>query len=610
MKYRSILIIVIFSCLNVGSGSASEPVLQLSKKWLNLLYYEKTKDGYRSHAENDSFFFTGEKGRTDPQAEYLYEVEYFQKDIPASDRHPQCLFPARYELLRTHEKLAPPVQCGQLREWTHHYVPTDIVLVYASQYLSNPASAMGHTFLLIPSQNQTRGFWLTYNYAASIPKDVSGFHYVWGGLTGSFMGDYSVMPLYQRLEQYSAIENRDLWFYTIRTSDQEKKLFILHLWELVHNSHFRYYFTDENCAGILLRTFAAVFDDMEKVNQLGFQVAPIEVVRNLRKFNRIEKFEFFPSQTNRVRLFLDQMSHQERKEFYEALDDSAAYKDSVDSSPRVSEALLLYLNDQRHRHKGVLPSELKTLERFTVQKRTLVKEAPLNLETKTEVHQAPHLSHESSQWSLGVISQYSRKEQLELGYRFTFHSLLDPDAGYLKNSSMELMKIRASIQPSSIRLKQLTIVQIQNYQPYLKFDPHYSWRVSTGLEESILNPSSSLPFSRSSVGYGLNRELYGQYAYFFLAGDINLGGSKRESLLELGPQVGGIFEIGNFKIHPSVVIQQGLIRRTPGWHLRIGTEFQWNITVNSFLGGNYRREELLSSSVKGEELALRFGKQF
>ena len=45
----------------------------------------------------------------------------------------------------------------------------EITLVYASQYLSNPASAMGHTFLMIPSKRQTRGFWLTYNYAASIP---------------------------------------------------------------------------------------------------------------------------------------------------------------------------------------------------------------------------------------------------------------------------------------------------------------------------------------------------------------------------------------------------------------------------------------------------------
>ncbi len=611
MKIRNHFILLLFSSSLLVSFANAEPSrIVPPKKWLNLLYYEKSGDQFRSRAENLSFFVDRERGPTDPEAELAAEIAFFSQVVPENESHPQCLFPARYEVLRHYADLSPRVRCPKLDEWTENYAPSSIVLVYASQYLANPASAMGHTFLMIPSSVQTRGFWLTYNYAASIPKKTSGVSYVWGGLTGKFMGDYSVMPLYQRLEQYGAIENRDLWLYTIRTSEDEKRLFIFHLWELVHNSHFRYFFKDENCAGILLRTFAAIFEDMDDVNRLDFQVPPIQVVRTLEKKNRIAQFEIIPSQTNTIRIFLDQLSREERQVFYQAISDPENYPEKIDPSHLVTQALLLYLSDQRNRHQGELNASLKSLERKVIYQRTKVTDAPQALRTDSELANAPHRSHPSSQWSLGAISQMDRSPQMEIGYRFTFHSLLDPDAGFLKNSGMELLKLRISVRPDAFRLKQLTIVQIQNFQPYLAFDPHFSWRVSTDLRESLLDPRRASPYSRSSVGYGINRELGHQYAYLFLAADLNMGNSAPESGFELGPEVGGIFSIQSLKIHPSIYLQRGLLWRTPGWHLRSTIDAQWNISNRTFIAAGFRFEKLLSQSVQGRELALRLGNQF
>lgn len=156
-------------------------------------------------------------------------------------------------------------------------------LVYDSQYISNPASVYGHIFLVGQSKTQAEGFWLSFNYAAGIPKTTSAFGYVWGGLVGWFKGDYSILPHYQRLIQCGDIENRDLWNFQLRMSDVERGFLLDHLWELVHQVQFKYFFMDENSAGILLKTFATVFPEIKETRNLPFYVSPLEVVKILKK---------------------------------------------------------------------------------------------------------------------------------------------------------------------------------------------------------------------------------------------------------------------------------------------------------------------------------------
>ncbi|HAG90800.1 MAG TPA: hypothetical protein DCL41_02955, partial [Bdellovibrionales bacterium] len=288
--------------------------LSRSLVWLNLLYYEKTSTGYRSRVSNEHFFLNKEDGKISPSLELRTLVEkiedpnFSQKE--RLDIH--CQFPARILFLKKYFAINDGQTCPLIRQWKKSYRPKDLYLVYASQYISNPASAFGHSFMVISSDAVSEGLWLSHNYAAAIPPDVNPFSYVYGGMVGWFNADYSILPFYQRLFQYGSVENRNLWMYKVKLSPEELDFYIAHMWELVHQAKFTYYFMDENCAGALLRTFAALFDDMRDAKNLPIYIQPIDVVKELDRAGRIENLKLEPSQ---FRVLSDKLDHLNPKEY-------------------------------------------------------------------------------------------------------------------------------------------------------------------------------------------------------------------------------------------------------------------------------------------------------
>ncbi|NCN40141.1 DUF4105 domain-containing protein, partial [bacterium] len=231
-----------------------------SKGRLNLLYYEKYGSDYKSRVTSEDFFASGLSGRTNPVHELLATIELFRSesryDKTNTLKSARCRFPSRYLYLKRSFELPDLKPCDRIEDWKSSYQPDRLYLVYASQYVSNPASIFGHSFLLIGSKVLTEGLWISHNYAAAMPPNTPGWRYILGGMIGWFYADYSVMPFYQRLFQYGSIENRDLWMYQIKLSPEELDFYIAHMWELVHLAKFDYYFLDENCAGALFRTFS------------------------------------------------------------------------------------------------------------------------------------------------------------------------------------------------------------------------------------------------------------------------------------------------------------------------------------------------------------------
>ncbi len=130
------------SICQADENSPSLPMTQeeffTTPAWLNLLYYERQQQNFRSLIVNDLFFIS-EKGRSDPRAELAATVELFQNTKPTEGMHPQCLYPARYKRLRQHFELLPPVSCPNLDTWLSEYQPAGFEIVYTSQFISNPA---------------------------------------------------------------------------------------------------------------------------------------------------------------------------------------------------------------------------------------------------------------------------------------------------------------------------------------------------------------------------------------------------------------------------------------------------------------------------------------
>ena len=543
--FLTLLCAVSWSLDGQTKPSTQQADFAFSKAWINLLFYSgSAKDSYKSRVINSEFFIHP-SGRTDPSAELKATIELFKKQIPTTDDHPQCLFPARYHLLKQHFQLQPPIQCKRLNNWTKSYAPKQMDLVYASQYISNPASVFGHIFLSTPSDRQTESLWQTYNFAAGIPKETSGFGYIWGGLTGWFYGDFSIMPYYQRLYQYGNIENRDLWVFPLKLSDSELQQMLRHLWELVHRAKFEYYFMDENCAGVLLRLFAANLNGNEDLSDLPLTSSPLAVIQTMYKLDRLDSPKWVASRFNRVKTQVAQLTSKQESAFYKSIYSHPAKLSTTD--PTVAEAIIEYLSFVTHENHGKLPEPFQDLEKSSYLLRAKSNQPALEINHPNIETASPEKSHPPFAANLGY-SILNSDQVFDFSFRFAMHDMLDPEAGFIANSTLETMDLQLSTNGKDLWLKKLTLFNMENIQPVWLFAPQFSWRAFLGWQEDIFTKSHLFDnYFSAELAYGGGADFGG--STFYILADIvaNIGSEMTPSHYETGPEIGWIYSAGWWK---------------------------------------------------------------
>jgi len=61
-----------------------------------------------------------------------------------------------------------------------------------------------------------------------------------------------IAPYYSKVNEYLFGESRDLWEYALDLEPSQVEWLVEHLWELVVNGSFDYFYLDENCSFHLL----------------------------------------------------------------------------------------------------------------------------------------------------------------------------------------------------------------------------------------------------------------------------------------------------------------------------------------------------------------------
>ena len=517
-----------------------------SEAWLNLLYYERTGSGFVSRVNKPEFFATREAGFKDPLGELRAELAAFRDqagklDVTDPDSSAQCLFPARYRFLRTRLSLPAPAHCPKLETWKGSYKPNGIKLVYASQYISNPASVFGHSFVVATNNAKSKGFWLTYNFAADMPQGLEAYSYVVGGLTGWYRGDYSVLPFYQRLFQYGAVENRDLWLYQLKLTPDELDLFLSHMWELVHAAKFTYYFLDENCAGILLRAFAAVLPDLSSARRLPIYAHPVDVIRALDRAGRLGPAEVIPSEGNVLSESVWSLTRSQRRRFMVAIDNPDAPLDDESVDSAVAESLIHYTSFRTQRNKGDIPEELKNLERNSLVRRSQFPAGAAKVATAEQLAKSPHLSHQAMAVQAGA-SVVRGQAAVDLGFRFAIHDVLDRNEGFLENSTIEVMNVQLSAAANTVWIKDITVARVENFRPLNFYDPSGSWRIKVALKANDWTDAQTDVYGLVSGGYGASLPIGRALAFGMLGVDANFGGELPQGRLQVGPELGVVWQ--------------------------------------------------------------------
>jgi hypothetical protein len=529
---------VMMTSISLAQPKTAVDEFAYSEKWLRTLFYVQKHTSVESVVVQPEFFNSGPAGRNDPKLELEKSLDLFRNNATwsANDpRSPQCRFPYRYKLLRKHFALPPLAPCAALEIWREKYQPDGLSLVYASQYVANPSSVFGHSFLVATSNKSVQALWQTFNYSAAIPDGVNAAAYAIGGLSGWYSGDFSVMPFYQRIFYYGNVENRDLWIYPIQLSPDQFDSAILLLWDLVHNARFVYYFLDENCAGELLRTFAAIVPELNFINRLPIYVHPIEIIKALQHAGKLGPPQFIPSQYGILRQKYLKLSSDQKRQFHDAI--SAPDEEKAITSAGVAESLMEYTSYEVRQNDGALPKKLAHLEKRAFLARAGFGVAQTNAgPPAAELERSPERAHDSMAADAGA-SIINDQLAIDLSFRTALHGVLDPEPGFLPHSTFEFLKLALSANRDRVWIKELTLINMENFQTFWTAEPKFSWRMNLHASENLLTENSDLGFA-TKLSAGTSIDFGSKMIYALLVSTTNAGSHLPQGHQQFGVDLG------------------------------------------------------------------------
>jgi hypothetical protein len=250
--------------------------------WLRLLHFGTDVFGHLESEVDGRDFFLSPSGKRDPEAELLATLRAFAAPMKPGheDEHALCRFPARREWLdhELHFLVGHP-RCPALDRALASHPVRSVSFVYASNDISNPASAFGHTFLRLhvhaprvgsPVDSDRRDRSAEFRAVTTTKNPIA---YAFKGISGLFAGKVEIRPYAQIVEKYAVVGGRDLWEYDLRLTDDELTMLSLHLWELAP-TELDYYYFGRNCAYVVLTVLEAAAPRLDLVSRLKALVFP------------------------------------------------------------------------------------------------------------------------------------------------------------------------------------------------------------------------------------------------------------------------------------------------------------------------------------------------
>lgn len=471
-------------------------------RWYQLLQYETSFwGGVRSRVRSPSFFLA-ENGRLDPVSELQSTIEAMRQPVGSeASSHARCRFPARLRWLQkvgaVEVAQLPPLDCADFRKFSANGEIESISLVFATGYLSNPASYFGHPLIKFNSPRekvQTHLLDTSVNYGAITPPTENPVVYAFKGLFGGYNATFTNRQFYYNNHAYGELELRDMWEYRLNLTREEVDDTVAQIWEYL-GQFFPYYFFSDNCATAVAQIIGertgsslqssyqpyglpyTLFDRLMQARRDDGSplVASVTLLpsRQTRLVARVRALE--PEQRNVVRDVAEAGRITER---YRSLS-------SQDRGP-VIEALFDYYSYRS--------SSEKDGAAFAETKRELLLDRLQLPPAKARPVEVPELRppHEGQRPLLTRLSGFDSKtwgSGADFEFRTSYYDFLAPEFGLPANSSVRTLDTSLNFADSKIWVRRLELFGVETLnlsQTGLPGDGGRAWKFVMGFESQNL----------------------------------------------------------------------------------------------------------------------------
>lgn len=492
-----------FYIFSFPSIASEQPIIDLSKnkQWLKLLHYKGTLFN-QSHIKSKDFFLSNvdEKSSLNELKATITALYLPIKKSEAHDKHAQCRFPARLSLIKKELDLSvfgelPVLECYQYKKWREQIKSDSISLVFASGYMSNPASMYGHLLLKFSDGDDYKSNDLldnSLNYGAIVPNNENPMLYVVRGIFGGYDASFSDQQFFKHKHNYGNVELRDMWEYKLALTTKDISFIIEHLWEILP-TNFSYYFIDENCAYHFAKLIELVLDE-PIINEDSLWVLPNTVTTAVSKatYNNaslLEKVTFIPSTETVLFNYYEQLTSKQKQIAETIINDFSFATEEYKALSNIEKKMII---ESLFQYINVVKQKDEEYSSHKKARRSLINER-LNLSIGKGIHYreekiyiAPHLARKPSKFSLGLASIEHSKIYATAGFRVTYFDDLSSSLGVSEFSNLEMVDIEIITDKTKAKILKVDLIDISSL--YLPSTPWTNtmasaWSVRAGYEQ-------------------------------------------------------------------------------------------------------------------------------
>jgi Domain of unknown function (DUF4105) len=602
-----------------ADAPSSDDVMQLVKQaesqnlaqhphWLALMHYKRSAQEQNSRLQSEVIspeFFLAPSGATDSSAELAATIAAFFKPVNQDpNTHAQCRFIARYQWLHktlNWEGLAPPaVACKNFNEWQKNGHVESLSLVFATGYLSNPASFYGHILLKFNSDKaiiKSDLFNESLNFGAIVPDNENGLVYVVKGLFGGYDASFSNARFYQQNHLYAENELRDLWEYELALSKSEVDQIVAHSWELTRTK-FTYYFLEKNCAYSMAELLELVIGE-PLLPKTPWSI-PINVFNRLQALKRngapvVSKVRLIPSRLNSYHARYAALNPQQKSHLKELANNSLDfdlpnYRQLAETEKiAITETLIDYYEYRIIQDTDSLPLKKAKLQ-------TLIERGKLASEQFSGAESAPKASevrppHEGTKPSMVRISALDNSHfgrGVELRFRPTYFDLLSLDAGRTANSHLTMFDFKTVYANNKLSLRSLDLVNIETLniaQTPLSGDGGWAWKLKSGFDSQDLACRNCMTFNVTG-GLGKAMQIAQQVSLYGMVDLFGQTPHQGSGTLGVVPRLGLVTSpLPGWKTNLTAGDKryfngQHSSNRFYRWENRLGNQRDWDVRIS------------------------------